>query len=768
MLNKINLFFALILFSTSLLYSQTRNIIVTGNVSTVDGRALKNINVVLQGTRYKTLTNSNGSFRLEVPSGKYKMLLYSYTTVSKEIDIDVTSSSHNDFSDIVLEEKSLQLDEVVVTGDLSPQSLQNSIYKVKVINSQEIEQKGADNMQTLLNTEIGVRISNDMALGETDFEIMGMGGNNVKVLLDGIPMIDRFSNKQSLSQIDVSMIERVEIVEGPMSVIYGSDALAGVINIITKKSNIESTDKLSLNIKVQEESLGQEYDFFINKGNHIQNININYSQSNGFFSGLNFSHNAFGGWQGNLPGRKKEWPSKEQYLSRIQLGLDKKEYSLIYKLDYVNENILKQGNVPLNQKALDEEFLSDRFTHQLQGNWQQNKNSRFELALSYQNYQRDKKSTVLNFITGERKLSDADDAQDETEYSVWFGRLTNNWKILPNLSLLSGLELQQNQGIGDKIEVDNNRITNSAVFLSAEYSPIDWLHIRPGVRSTFNSKYDAPLAIPSIILKARLNKDIDVRLSYASGFRAPTLQELYYTFYHTNGGGFWIKGNPDLIAEKSNSYIASFVWQAVSNENILYIPTLSCFYSKFNDRIQMVQSAKETSLLTYYNSGKYETLGATIENSLAWKNLKLNVNLSYIGRYNNLYDDENYKNENQERIWFSPEISTSLTYDLQDVVTFNLFYKFTGSRQEYQAYNEKLVLGGLNSYHWADLTLSRTFFNNMTVVAGVKNIFGVTTVGNTINNAMGGHNSSAVDASLLGCGRSYFIGISYNFSNLLK
>ena len=64
---------------------------------------------------------------------------------------------------------------------------------------------------------------------------MGMSGNNVKILLDGIPLIDRGATKQSLSQLDVNSIERVEIVEGPMSVVYGTDALAGVINIITKR-----------------------------------------------------------------------------------------------------------------------------------------------------------------------------------------------------------------------------------------------------------------------------------------------------------------------------------------------------------------------------------------------------------------------------------------------------------------------------------------------------------------------------------------------------
>lgn len=123
----------------------------------------------------------------------------------------------------------------MVTGQFSPQSMRNSLYKVRTVNSEQIRQKVPTSVQSLLNTEIGIRLSNDMALGETDFELMGMSGNNVKILLDGIPLIDRGATKQSLSQLDVNSIERVEIVEGPMSVVYGTDALAGVINIITKR-----------------------------------------------------------------------------------------------------------------------------------------------------------------------------------------------------------------------------------------------------------------------------------------------------------------------------------------------------------------------------------------------------------------------------------------------------------------------------------------------------------------------------------------------------
>ena len=71
----------------------------------------------------------------------------------------------------------------------------------------------------------------------SNVEMMGMSGRNMKILLDGVPLVDRSDLKEGLNQIDINTVERIEIVEGPMSVVYGTDALAGVINIITKKGD---------------------------------------------------------------------------------------------------------------------------------------------------------------------------------------------------------------------------------------------------------------------------------------------------------------------------------------------------------------------------------------------------------------------------------------------------------------------------------------------------------------------------------------------------
>ena len=208
---------------------------ISGNVITTDGAPAEYITVSLKNTVFGGMSDGDGNFEFAAPPGEYTMVVQSVTAHRKEFPVTIETGRENVFPNIEVKEDINQLEEVVVTGQFSPQSMKNSLYKVRSVNSDQIRQKAPLDVQSLLNTEIGIRLSNDMALGETDFELMGMSGNNVKILMDGIPMIDRGSTKQSLSQLDVNRIERVEIVEGPMSVVYGTDALAGVINIITKK-----------------------------------------------------------------------------------------------------------------------------------------------------------------------------------------------------------------------------------------------------------------------------------------------------------------------------------------------------------------------------------------------------------------------------------------------------------------------------------------------------------------------------------------------------
>src|SRR5258708_4997746 len=124
------------------------------------------------------------------------------------------------------------LGEIVVTGQYKPQSVKNSVYQVKVITREKNQKTGASKLQDVINNKLNIRFAQDNATGGSGISMLGLKGQNVKILVDGLPMTGRqgTSNEIDINQVDINSIERIEIIEGPMSVIYGADALGGVIN----------------------------------------------------------------------------------------------------------------------------------------------------------------------------------------------------------------------------------------------------------------------------------------------------------------------------------------------------------------------------------------------------------------------------------------------------------------------------------------------------------------------------------------------------------
>lgn len=739
-------------------FAQTAKEVVTGTVKTADGSPAEFITVALKNTLYSATTDIDGSFSLKAPAGEYTMVVFSITAHKKEFPVTIKAGEVNSFPDITIIEDSKQLDEIVVTGQFSRQSLRNSVYKVRVVNALQIEQRAATNVQSLLNTEIGIRLSNDLALGETDFELMGMSGNNVKVLIDGIPVVDRGSTKQSLSQIDVNSIEQIEIIEGPMSVIYGTDALAGVINIITKKADVSSgKNKVSAAVRLHEESVGGEYAPFSGDGIHNQSASLSWAHKTGFYVDGTFARNITGGWTGDKTGREKQWQPKDQFLYGGTVGFKKKSFNAWYRLDYMDETIFNAINPTAltPNEVSDRNFITNRYTHQLQSAWKVSSRLTLDVAGSFQDYSRRTRTTVSNTATGDRWLSIDPSAQDTSAITSWFGRATATWNLSTKLSLQPGLEYQWNQGSGDRIKGEPS-IADFAAFLSAEWNPTDWVNLRPGVRAIISSDYDAPLAIPSLVTKFSLNHQMDLRVSYAYGFRAPTLRELYFSFHNANHN---IDGNPNLRAEYSNNFTAFYTWRILHSGSIRLTSTLGGFYNDFRDRITTATSTQDPTLTTYYNIDHFKTTGGTFENALTWGQLQLNVGFSMVGRYNSLVDNSSLTDMDLPTFRFSPELTTTAMYRLKTGTDFSLFYKFTGERLEYQydSAGGNVFLGGMGSFSWADFTITQKVYKWMNINAGVKNIFDVSTV-----------SSSAVAGGtlrLVGSGRSYFIGLNFLFNN---
>ena len=281
------------------------------------------------------------------------------------------------------------ISEVVVTGSITPQSARQSVYQIRSIGQDQIKLRGAVRIQDVLATETNIRFNQDLATGNSNMSMQGIAGQNVKILIDGIPMVGRqgTNNEINLNQIDINTIARIEVVEGPMSVIYGADALAGVINIITKKA-IEG--KADLAIKIQEETVHTEYGW--PAGIHQYAINGGFSKGDVYIKG-NLARNGFGGYTGTAIGRDYQWHPKTQYLTGMVLGIDKNRFKSHYRLDYTNEDIFNPG-IPTSSIANDQNYLTSRWMHQWQSDVHLSDKLKLNTAIGYTHFKRQVQATT--------------------------------------------------------------------------------------------------------------------------------------------------------------------------------------------------------------------------------------------------------------------------------------------------------------------------------------------------------------------------------------
>lgn len=652
-----------------------------------------------------------------------------------------------------------QLDQVVVTGQFEPQSVRQSVYQVRTISNERIMLRSPVNVQGVLSTELGIRFSNDLTLGTADITLMGMSGRNVKILLDGVPLLDRGDTRESLNQIDINTIDRIEIVDGPMSVVYGSDALAGVINIITKRSKENS---IAVEARVHEETAGKEYEAFSGKGVHNESVNVNWA-SKKFYAGAGATRNTFGGWK---EGRSiyvtnafgdGEWHPKNQWLTNATAGYKTDALNIWYRLNYLKETISALGNasIPDQVEFVDQDYITNRFNHQVQADWSMSDRWSFNGAATFQDLSRRTMTTQYNSNTGNETL-DPNGSQDKSSIKMSMLRGFFLYKLSGGLSFQPGFEANFSTGSGDRIDRERS-INDYAAFVSVEYKPTPNINIRPGARFMYNSVYHAPPVVPSLNTKFTLNESFDLRLAYARGFRAPALRELYFYFYDANHS---LEGNPDLKAEFSNSFSSSLTWNVTHQRPLKVKSTLVGFYNVFDNLITLVQY-NNTTVYKYQNIYKYKTTGATLENYFYWQNLSVTLGGSYIGNYNDLSEGDNSLPD----FTWNTEINAVASYYFSKVKnTVGLYYKYTGKRQSYTTDGTDVHLGEMDDYHMMDVSTSQVLLKYLTLTVGVKNLLDVKLINNTIQNT-GAHTSSETTTVPMSYGRSYFATLAVRWNN---
>lgn len=554
----------------------------------------------------------------------------------------ITLSAQTAFRD------SVELDPIVVTASHTPKSLKDAPVVTRLITLRDIRIVDATNIQDMLIQEIpGLEFGFAMSQ-ETSLNMSGFGGSSVLFLVDGERMAGETMDNVDYNRMNLDNVGRIEIVKGASSALYGSNAVGGVVNIISRE-----------NLEPWTADINSRFNTFGNEWRNGASFSFNTKKWNSL---TNFQHTKIDPI--DLP---KPYSSEE-----IAIELMKKAQGLPYDERVLNDDSnlsrlygQKTYNIKerLTWRATDHLTLigrggyffrtSERDTYDyhfnaysagLKGKYAWEPGRYLELSYAYDQYDK------ANFMPDGTRTHDHDYSNRQhvvhALYSHSFGKNT----------LLLGADYL-NDYLTTYQFVDNTSHSQNNIDGFAQF---DW-NITPRFNVVGSVRYDHFSASSLNALTGRLALVykfpwMTFRANYASGFRAPTLKEMYMHFDMGNMG-YWIIGNPELEPEKSNNFNVAIERQnRIRNSGILdgvYNFTLMGYCNLFDKRITTIDytyEGKESAL--YWNEDGVNVWGVDVSlgHYFDW-GLTLKLNYSWMHETGNVYFSQFNQPRNHSMTW---------------------------------------------------------------------------------------------------------------------
>ncbi len=711
---------------------------ISGQIIDTEGLGIPYATVAHAGTAHGAVADAQGNFVLQsvFSAGEGVLIVSAMGFEKKRVPVNVQEGDLH-LHAIQLSIDHQQIHQVVVTGQARPTPVDSSIYKVKLITLEKIAQCGALNLGEVLTTEANIRLATDLVLG-TQIEMMGLQGQNVKVMFDGVPLIGRLDGNIDLSQVNLDNIQQVEIIEGPMSVIYGNNALAGTINLISKKNVYH---KLESQAKGYAESIGRfsgNASVALRKDQHSLSLDGGYE----YFSGVDF----------NKSDREMDWKPKNLYRANAAYFWRGDKWSYQLKAGLFNDKLLYKTNLENAYEARDTYYYTERYdvSASINGAW--NARNNLNVVAAYSTYDRANQGYYKDMRTLEVTWSDKITTQQEVQKMV---RLIHYYALVPNtLSWQSGIDVNVATMLGKRIDGANQSIGDYAAFLSVKYQPFSTLDIQPGLRYAYNTGYEAPLQY-AVNTKWQLFPQFDWRLSFATGFRAPSIKELYYEFVDSNHE---IYGNADLASENSMNFNTRIDYSFKRRDHGFSLSS-SYYNSKQWNLISLVQQGTSTAY-QYINISEYQTTGGDFSFNYNFKQkVKFNVGYGLTGRYNTY--STSYPGS---KFYYSHDLFAGMSFkESRTGIRLAADYKCNGKLPNLYLEDDVVKEGFQETFHTLNASVSRKFWQNKCqMVAGIKNALNVTSV-NQVGASGGGTHSENQEGNPIAYGRSYYISISYKF-----
>jgi len=561
-------------------FTQTGSI--SGNVI-IAGEALPQVAVKLKGEGIGDITSSEGAFLIEnIRFGTYTLVISHPSYSYHETEIILSDSLPDVRLNIELFDNPLLIDQVVVTATRTDKRRADAPVIVGVINSQTLENVQACSLSEGLKFQPGLRVETDcQTCNYTQLRMNGLAGGYSQILINGRPIFSPLTGLYGLEQIPTNMIDRIEVVRGGGSALFGSSAIGGTVNVITKvpkKSAFELSNNLQImgtgtldhvfagNATILSESKKSGVSFFVN--NRAREI---YDHNGDQFSELPSLKNlSFGTTVFLLP--------KEN--QKLELS-----FSRIHEYRYGGEIIDQQAHFAQQSEERVHEVYIGSADYQINFN-EENTSLIFYSAGQYTQRSHytgiipDDSSEILNhYINPPYGESAVSTFQVGTQFNHRFKKF-----FLGKNVITAGAEFVYDD-VYDEIPAYNYLIDqttkNLGVFLQSDWEIVSNLDLLLGVRADQHNFLNQPVLSPRTSIMYTVKNALQLRFGWAKGFRAPQAFDSDMHIAFAGGGISRIQLAENLYEERSNSFTASINYDK-SAKNFIAGFTLEGFYTQLN------------------------------------------------------------------------------------------------------------------------------------------------------------------------------------------
>ncbi|MEQ4779398.1 TonB-dependent vitamin B12 receptor BtuB [Providencia huaxiensis] len=594
-----------------------------------------------------------------------------------------------------------QADQVVVSANRFEQPISSILAPVTVVTREDIDHWQSNTVIDVLRRLPGVDISQSGGMGQqSSLFIRGTESRHVLVLIDGVRLNQAgISGSSDMSQIPISLVQRIEYIRGARSAVYGSDAVGGVVNIITRRDN----DGTTLNAGIGSHSY-QNYN-----GSTQQKIgeNTTVTAAGAYTHTKGFDVEA----RGNTGGGPQ--PDKDGFLNKtLWLGVEHQFSSDLsaYARAYGYDNRTSYDGTPADTRKLYSRTYESGLKYS---------NGKYSTSLlgSYSHM----KDYNYNYHNGRYGSGSVIDESDQ--YNFQWG---NSYRLEKgNISAGVDYQRQSIEPGGYTMTSKKETVNNTGIYLTGQYALIDSVTAEGAVRSDHYSEFNWHTTWQSG-LSWEFYDGYKLIGSYATAYKAPNLGQLY-----TDNVAWNIKGNPNLKPEESKQ------WEiGLEGETGLLFWQLTGYENEITNLIDFTTDPV-TYASSYNNIGKAKIKGVEWNGELQTGLFSHQLTLQYL-------DPRNEKTNKVLNRRAKQQVKYQLDWSIA-AVDMGLTYQYIGKRYDINETYQRTKVGGVSLW---DLTAAYPITSHLTIRGKIANMFD-----KDYETAYGYRTA----------GREYFLTGSYNF-----